>query len=107
MVGNPANTNCLIAASNAPDLDANNFSAMTRLDQNRALTQLAQKLNVGVEDIDKFTIWGNHSSTMYPDITHATGTRRHHRHGPSGKWKSLTHVNGCGGGAFVRACSEG
>ncbi len=69
VVGNPANTNALIAASNAPDVPAERFTAMTRLDHNRALSQLAAKTGASVADIDKVTIWGNHSATQYPDIT--------------------------------------
>jgi len=69
VVGNPANTNCLIAARNAPNIDPKRFTAMTRLDHNRALAQLAQKAKVDVTDIQKLAIWGNHSSTMLPDIT--------------------------------------
>jgi malate dehydrogenase len=72
VVGNPANTNAYIAAVNAPSIDPRNFSAMTRLDHNRGLAQLAERLNCGVEEIEKFAIWGNHSATQYPDITHAT-----------------------------------
>jgi malate dehydrogenase len=72
VVGNPANTNALIASSNAPDIDAGNFTAMTRLDHNRALAQLATKTESHVNDIRKMTIWGNHSATQYPDINHAT-----------------------------------
>ncbi len=68
VVGNPANTNALIAASNAPDIDPRHFSAMTRLDHNRALGQLANKTNSLVVDITRMTIWGNHSMTQYPDI---------------------------------------
>ena len=68
VVGNPANTNALIAASNAPDLDPRHFTAMTRLDHNRALGQLANKTNSLVVDITRMTIWGNHSMTQYPDI---------------------------------------
>jgi malate dehydrogenase len=71
VVGNPANTNCLIAMSNAPDVPRERFTAMTRLDHNRAVSQLAQKANVPVTDIKKVTIWGNHSSTQYPDAYHA------------------------------------
>jgi malate dehydrogenase len=71
VVGNPANTNALIARSHAPDVPAERFTAMTRLDHNRALTQLAGKLNVPVTDITKLTIWGNHSATQYPDLFHA------------------------------------
>ena len=72
VVGNPANTNALIAASHAPDIPTSRFNAMVRLDPNRALAQLAQKTGSHVSDIDKVTIWGNHSSTQYPDLTHAT-----------------------------------
>jgi len=71
VVGNPANTNALIAQANAPDLDPRNFTAMTRLDHNRALHQLAQKTDSHVTDIRRMTIWGNHSSTQYPDLSHA------------------------------------
>jgi malate dehydrogenase len=71
VVGNPANTNCLIARAHAPDVPAERFTAMTRLDHNRAIAQLANKLGVGVEAITRMTIWGNHSTTQYPDITHA------------------------------------
>jgi malate dehydrogenase len=72
VVGNPANTNALIASSNAPDIDAGNFTAMTRLDHNRASAQLAQKTGKHVNDIQRMTIWGNHSATQYPDVNHAT-----------------------------------
>jgi malate dehydrogenase len=72
VVGNPANTNSLIAQQNAPDLDPNSFTAMVRLDHNRALGQLAEKTNSHTTDIRKVTIWGNHSSSQYPDIHHAT-----------------------------------
>jgi malate dehydrogenase len=71
VVGNPANTNALIAQSNAPDLNPANFTAMTRLDHNRALAQLANKLSCHVTDIRQMAIWGNHSATQYPDISHA------------------------------------
>ena len=71
VVGNPANTNALIACHNAPDLDARCFTAMTRLDHNRALSQLAKKTGTHVNDIRKLTIWGNHSATQYPDLSHA------------------------------------
>jgi len=71
VVGNPANTNALIAASNAPDIPTNRFTAMTRLDHNRAKTQLARKAGVTVNDITNLTIWGNHSATQYPDVFHA------------------------------------
>jgi malate dehydrogenase len=71
VVGNPANTNALIASSNAPDLDPSRFTAMTRLDHNRAIAQLAAKTGTHVTDIRQMTIWGNHSATQYPDIHHA------------------------------------
>ena len=72
VVGNPANTNCLIAQRNAPSLDPRQFTAMTRLDHNRAKTQLAQKAGAHVSDIAGLAIWGNHSATQYPDLFHAT-----------------------------------
>ncbi|EGR32290.1 malate dehydrogenase, putative [Ichthyophthirius multifiliis] len=72
VVGNPANTNCLIASHYAKDIPKENFTAMTRLDHDRGLTQIAQKLKCHVDDIQNFCIWGNHSPTMYPDLTHAT-----------------------------------
>jgi malate dehydrogenase len=72
VVGNPANTNALIAQRNAPGLDPGNFTAMTRLDHNRALAQLAEKTGSHVTRIRRMTIWGNHSSTQYPDLNHAT-----------------------------------
>lgn len=72
VVGNPANTNALIASSNAPDISPRNFTAMTRLDHNRASAQLAQKTGKHVSNVSRLTIWGNHSATQYPDIYHAT-----------------------------------
>ncbi len=72
VVGNPANTNALIASSNAPDINPRNFTAMTRLDHNRASAQLAQKTGKHVSNVSRLTIWGNHSATQYPDIHHAT-----------------------------------
>jgi malate dehydrogenase len=72
VVGNPANTNSLIAMTSAPDLPNEQFTAMTRLDHNRALSQLAEKTESHVNDIDKMTIWGNHSATQYPDISQCT-----------------------------------
>lgn len=71
VTGNPANTNALIALSNAPDIPKERFSALTRLDHNRAISQLAKKTGAAVTDITKVTIWGNHSATQYPDIFHA------------------------------------
>ncbi len=72
VVGNPANTNALIAQRNAPDLDPRNFTAMTRLDHNRAMAQLADKTDSTINDVKKMIIWGNHSSTQYPDLTACT-----------------------------------
>jgi malate dehydrogenase len=72
VVGNPANTNALIASANAPDVPVQNFTAMTRLDHNRAIAQLAAKTGAHVTDVKRVTIWGNHSATQYPDIFHAT-----------------------------------
>jgi malate dehydrogenase len=72
VVGNPANTNALIASANAPDIPAERFTAMTRLDHNRALSQLAKKTGAAVDDIRRLTIWGNHSATQYPDWSQAT-----------------------------------
>ncbi len=71
VVGNPANTNCLIAMSNAPDIPSERFTAMLRLDHNRAVAQLAGKLGVSVSDVSHMGVWGNHSPTMYPDLFHA------------------------------------
>ncbi|WP_296136154.1 malate dehydrogenase [uncultured Corynebacterium sp.] len=72
VVGNPANTNCLIAKASAPDIPANHFTAMTRLDHNRSLAQLSEKLGAPVKDFAKMTVWGNHSATQFPDVTYAT-----------------------------------
>ena len=72
VVGNPANTNALIASANAPDLDAGQFTAMMRLDHNRSLSQLAEKTGAHTTEIKRMTVWGNHSNTQYPDITNAT-----------------------------------
>jgi malate dehydrogenase len=71
VVGNPANTNCLIAKAHAPDVPAERFTAMTRLDHNRAIAQVANKLGVGVDAVTNMTVWGNHSTTQYPDLVHA------------------------------------
>jgi malate dehydrogenase len=72
VVGNPANTNALIAQSNAPDIPAERFTAMTRLDENRAVAMLANKLEVSVADVQDLVVWGNHSPTMFPDLFNAT-----------------------------------
>jgi malate dehydrogenase len=71
VVGNPANTNCLIAMANAPDVPRERFNAMTRLDHNRAVAQLANKLGKPISAVSKMTIWGNHSTTQYPDLVNA------------------------------------
>ena len=86
VVGNPANTNCLIAMNNAPDIPRERFTSMMRLDHNRAIAQLANKLAVPVTDVTQMGVWGNHSPTMYPDLFHAqvrgrAGRRRRRRHG--------------------------
>ncbi len=72
VVGNPANTNAVIAMNNAPDLDPGRFTAMTRLDHNRAISQLATRLDASVRDIKQMTVWGNHSNTQYPDLSNCT-----------------------------------
>src|SRR5450432_484646 len=71
VVGNPANTNCLIAQSNAPDIPRERFTAMMRLDHNRAIAQVAKKTGATVSDVTNMTIWGNHSASQYPDVFHA------------------------------------
>ncbi len=71
VVGNPANTNCLIAQRNAPDIPRERFTSMMRLDHNRAIAQLATKVQAEVREVTNMTVWGNHSTTQYPDITHA------------------------------------
>src|SRR3712207_4507873 len=72
VVGNPANTNALIAMNNAADVPRERFTAMTRLDENRAVSMLAQKLGAGVEDVQDLVVWGNHSPSMFPDLFNAT-----------------------------------
>jgi malate dehydrogenase len=86
VVGNPANTNALIASSNAPDIDTGNFTAMTRLDHNRAIAQLAHKTDSHVSDVQHMTIWGNHSATQYPDISHASVAGKPARELVDGSW---------------------
>eukprot|EP01084_Bolivina_argentea_P300877 518920_1 len=76
VVGNPANTNCLITMKNAPSIPRSNFSAMTRLDQNRATSQLSDKIGCSVDNIKNVIIWGNHSKTQYPDISHSYITNK-------------------------------
>lgn len=72
VTGNPANTNCLIAMHSAPDIPSSRFTALTRLDQNRAVAQLAAKTGAAIDSIERVVVWGNHSATQYPDVTHAT-----------------------------------
>ena len=79
VVGNPANTNCLIAMNNAPDIPNERFTSMMRLDHNRAVAQLATKLEIPVTDVTQMGVWGNHSPTMYPDLFHAEVGGRHRR----------------------------
>jgi malate dehydrogenase len=92
VVGNPANTNALIAASNAPDLDRRQFTAMTRLDHNRAISQLAEKTGSHSTDIRRMTIWGNHSSTQYPDISHCQVNGRPASELVDGEWVRETFI---------------
>jgi malate dehydrogenase len=93
VVGNPANTNALIAQRNAADLDPGRFTAMTRLDHNRAKTQLAQRLGVSVNEITKMTIWGNHSTTQYPDLFHCeVGGRSAHAAVGDHEWYDSTYI---------------
>lgn len=92
VVGNPANTNALIASRNAPRLDPRHFTAMTRLDHNRALSQLAEKTGTHVNAIRKLTIWGNHSSTQYPDISHAQVNGRPARELVDQAWLEKTFI---------------
>ncbi|MEO8309309.1 MAG: malate dehydrogenase [Pseudomonadota bacterium] len=92
VVGNPANTNALIARANAPQLNPRNFTAMTRLDHNRALSQLAEKTGTHTTDIRKLTIWGNHSSTQYPDLSHATVAGKAARSLVDQKWIEETFI---------------
>jgi len=92
VVGNPANTNALIARANAPDLNARNFTAMTRLDHNRALAQLAQKTGTHCSQIRRMIIWGNHSATQYPDVSHATVDGKPARSLVDQKWLDETFI---------------
>jgi malate dehydrogenase len=106
VVGNPANTNALIAMSNATDLDPGRFTAMTRLDHNRAISQLAAKLGVTVNDVKKMTIWGNHSNTQYPDLFHAevNGKNAYETIGDH-EWVDQTYIPTVAtrGGAIIKA----
>ena len=92
MVGNPANTNALIARANARDLNPRNFTAMTRLDHNRALAQLAQKTGTHVNQIRRMIIWGNHSATQYPDVSHATVDGKQAKSLVDQKWLDETFI---------------
>lgn len=92
VVGNPANTNALIAQSNAPGLDPRNFTAMTRLDHNRAVSQLAEKTGTHVSSIRRMIIWGNHSATQYPDISHALVDTREARALVDAAWIENTFI---------------
>ena len=92
VVGNPANTNALIASSNAPDLDPRNFTAMTRLDHNRAKAQLAGKTGTHVNDIGQMIIWGNHSATQYPDVSHTTVKGKAAKSLVDDKWLAETFI---------------
>jgi malate dehydrogenase len=106
VVGNPANTNALIAQRNAADLDPKQFTAMTRLDHNRGLSQLATRLDVPVGDIKKFTIWGNHSNTQYPDLFHAeVGGQNAHELVGDHDWYENTYIPTVAtrGGAIIKA----
>ena len=93
IVGNPANTNALIAQRNAADLDPGRFTAMTRLDHNRAKTQLAQRVGTSVNEITKMTIWGNHSTTQFPDLFHCeVGGRNAHEAVGDQEWYDSTYI---------------
>jgi malate dehydrogenase len=106
VVGNPANTNALIAMSNAADLDPARFTAMTRLDHNRAMSQLAARLGVSVNDIKKMTIWGNHSNTQYPDLFHCeVGGKNAYELVGDHDWYENTYIPTVAtrGGAIIKA----
>jgi malate dehydrogenase len=92
VVGNPANTNALIARANARDLNPRNFTAMTRLDHNRALAQLGQKTGTHISNIRKMIIWGNHSATQYPDVSHATVNGKPAKSLVDQKWLEETFI---------------
>lgn len=92
VVGNPANTNALIAQQNAPDLDPKCFNAMVRLDHNRAMSQLAEKTGAPVSELKNLIIWGNHSSTQYPDLEHATVQGKPALEGIDRDWYETTYI---------------
>jgi malate dehydrogenase len=106
VVGNPANTNALIAMNNAPDLDPGRFTAMTRLDHNRAISQLAARTGAPVTDIKKMTIWGNHSNTQYPDLFHCeVGGKNAYELVGDHDWYENTYIPTVAtrGGAIIKA----
>jgi malate dehydrogenase len=106
VVGNPANTNALIAMNNAPDLDPGRFTAMTRLDHNRAISQLAARTGAPVTDIKKMTIWGNHSNTQYPDLFHCeVGDKNAYELVGDHDWYENTYIPTVAtrGGAIIKA----
>jgi len=92
VVGNPANTNALIAQRNAPDINPRQFTAMTRLDHNRGMAQLANKLGKSINDVKKLTIWGNHSSTQYPDLHHCLVDGKNAAEQVDQSWYSDTYI---------------
>ncbi len=99
VVGNPANTNALIAMKNAPDLDPSQFTAMTRLDHNRAIARLAAKAGAAVGEVSRMTIWGNHSATQFPDIRHATVAGRPAPELVDDAWVRDEFIPGCSSAA--------
>ncbi len=105
VVGNPANTNALIASSNAPRLDRRQFTAMTRLDHNRAISQLAAKTGSHPTEVRRMTIWGNHSTTQYPDLGHSTVAGRPARELIDDEWTRETFIPTVQkrGGAIIKA----
>jgi malate dehydrogenase len=106
VVGNPANTNALIAMNNAPDLDPGRFTAMTRLDHNRAISQLSARTGAPVTDIKKMTIWGNHSNTQYPDLFHCeVGGKNAYELVGDHDWYENTYIPTVAtrGGAIIKA----
>ncbi len=105
VVGNPANTNALIAASNAPDIERQNFTAMMRLDHNRALAQLAEKTGTHTTAIRRMIVWGNHSATQYPDISHCTVTGKPARALVDQQWyrEQFIPTNQQRGAAIIKA----
>lgn len=105
VVGNPANTNALIAMTHAPDLPRSSFTAMTRLDQNRATSMIAEKLAVPVHDVKNLIVWGNHSATMYPDVTSAVVTN-FPRPGTALPLRAAANDDAFLAGAFIKAVGQ-